>query len=77
MSTTVLALDRTGVAPDGRVALVIERHGSLHIDDVRDVVEPLGFAVVLCASARRRLTARTYDCPDADSASGRATAALL
>ena len=77
MSTTVLALDRTERAADGRVALVIERHGSLHIDDVRDVVEPLGFAVVLGAGARRRLTARTYDCPAADSASGRATAALL
>ena len=61
MSTTVLALHRTVAAPDGRVALVIERHGSLHVDDVRAAVEPLGFAVVLGAGARRRLTARTYE----------------
>jgi hypothetical protein len=77
MSTTVLALDRTEVAPDGRVAVVMERHGSLHVDDVRAAVEPLGFAVVLGTGARRRLTARTYDCPAADSERGRATADLL
>lgn len=61
MSTTVLALHRTVTAPDGRVALVIERHGSLHVDDVRAAVEPLGFAVVLGDGAQRRLTARTYE----------------
>ncbi|WP_404389775.1 hypothetical protein [Humibacillus xanthopallidus] len=77
MSTTVLALDRTEAAPDGRVALVIERHGSLHVDDVRAAVEPLGFAVVLGAGARRRLTARTYDCPAEDSARVRATAGAI
>ena len=62
MSTTVLALDRTVVSPDGRVALAIERHGSMHLDDVRATVEPLGYAVVLGKAARRRLTARAYDC---------------
>ena len=77
MSTTVLALDRTETAADGRVALVIERHGSLHVDDVRAAVEPLGFAVVLAAGARRRLTARTYGCPAEDSARVRTTAGAI
>ena len=40
-------------------------------------VEPLGFAVVLAAGARQRLTARTYDCPAEESARVRTTAGAI
>jgi hypothetical protein len=45
---------------NGRPVLTVDRHGSLHVDDVRRVAEPLGFAVVLGAPAARRLAVREY-----------------
>jgi len=61
MSTTVLALHRTaGVDRQGRVVLVIERHGSLPVEEVRRIVGPLGFDVVLGRTAQTRLPRRRY-----------------
>jgi tRNA A37 threonylcarbamoyladenosine synthetase subunit TsaC/SUA5/YrdC len=61
MSTTILALHRTaGVDRRGRVRLVVERHGSLPLDAVRDIVQPLGFDLVLGPTARVRLAQRGY-----------------
>jgi hypothetical protein len=61
MSTTVLALHRTaGVDRHGRVGLVVERHGSLPITEVRRLAEPLGFYVVLGPHAATRLPQRSY-----------------
>jgi hypothetical protein len=61
MSTTILALHRTaGVDSSGRVRLVVERHGSLPVHVVRRIVRPLGFDVVLGATASARLPERTY-----------------
>jgi len=61
MSTTVLALHRTaGVDRHGRVGLIAERHGSLPITEVRRLVEPLGFYVVLGPHAATRLPQRSY-----------------
>jgi hypothetical protein len=45
---------------DGRPQLTVDRHGSLHVDDVRRVAEPLGFSVVLGGSAAQRLLVREY-----------------
>jgi hypothetical protein len=62
MSTTVLAFHR--LAGDGageRRTLILERHGSLHVDEVRRIVAPLGFDVELGPLAQRRLAMRSYD----------------
>jgi hypothetical protein len=40
--------------------LTIDRHGSLHIDEVRRVAAPLGFDVTLGPTAQRRLRVREY-----------------
>lgn len=49
-------------APGGsrRPVLTIDRHGSLHIDEVRRVAAPLGFDVTLGPTAQRRLRVREY-----------------
>lgn len=58
MSTTVLGFHRLG--PDRRrPQLVVERHGSLHVDVVREVLDRLGFGLVLGPLAQRRLSQRT------------------
>jgi hypothetical protein len=48
------------VPGDSRPHLVLERHGSLHVDDVRDVLDGLGFGLVIGAKARTRLPQRDY-----------------
>jgi tRNA A37 threonylcarbamoyladenosine synthetase subunit TsaC/SUA5/YrdC len=61
MSTTLLAVHRTaGVDRHGRVVLVVERHGSLPVEEVRRIVRPLGFDVVLGSAAGTRLPQRRY-----------------
>ena len=65
MSTTILAFHK--VAHTGReVRLVVERHGSLPIEQLRSVVERLGFGLDIAPTAVRRLELREY--PDADTA---------
>lgn len=58
MSTSILALHRLAPRHQGRPSLVLERHGSLALEDVRAAVAPLGFDVVLGAGAVRRLELR-------------------
>jgi hypothetical protein len=58
-SVTLLSFHAPSLV-DGRPVLTVDRHGSLHIDDVRRVAGPLGFDVVLGASAARRLAVREY-----------------
>jgi tRNA A37 threonylcarbamoyladenosine synthetase subunit TsaC/SUA5/YrdC len=61
MSTTLLAFHRTaGHDGEGRVRLVVERHGSLPVEDVERVVRPLGFSLVLGPAADARLPQRHY-----------------
>jgi hypothetical protein len=60
MSTSILALHRLAPRANGRPALVLERHGSLPVEDVRAAVAPLGFDVVLGAGATKRLELRDY-----------------
>jgi hypothetical protein len=62
MSTTLLAFHRLA-APreDGRPLLSIERHGSLHVDIVSEVLGSFGFGLQLAATARARLRERDFD----------------
>jgi hypothetical protein len=62
MSTTILAVHK--VAPPstaGRPGLIVERHGSLPLDELHSVVWALGFDLVLGARATTRLHQRDYD----------------
>ncbi|KRD43560.1 hypothetical protein ASE38_04855 [Cellulomonas sp. Root930] len=59
VSTTILGLHRTERA-HGRVHLVLERHGSLHADDVADVLRGLGLGLTIGDRAARRLEPRVY-----------------
>jgi len=60
MSTTLLGFHRLVEGAGGRPSLVVERHGSLPVDDVRAVVERFGFGVVLGPRAGQRLLQRQY-----------------
>jgi hypothetical protein len=61
MSTTLLAFHRTaGQDPHGRVRLIVERRGSLPVEEVERLVHPLGFCLVLGPGGGRRLSQRTY-----------------
>ncbi|HEY3057777.1 MAG TPA: hypothetical protein VGL99_02270 [Chloroflexota bacterium] len=59
-STTILAFHRIG-GTRSRPALRIERHGSLHVDDVRPIVAELGFDLELGPNAQQRLPVRSYE----------------
>jgi hypothetical protein len=65
MSTTVLALHKLGTPDDqGRPTLIVERHGSLHLDDLQELVGQWGFGLALAPLATRRLTQRDYPTPE-------------
>jgi tRNA A37 threonylcarbamoyladenosine synthetase subunit TsaC/SUA5/YrdC len=56
MPTTIVAFHRAyGPDPEGRRRLVVERQGSLHLDDLRRVARRHGLEVVLGPRATRRL----------------------
>jgi tRNA A37 threonylcarbamoyladenosine synthetase subunit TsaC/SUA5/YrdC len=57
MSTSILAFHKLG-EEDGEPALVLERHGSLDIPEVRAAAARQGFRVVLADTARERLPSR-------------------
>jgi hypothetical protein len=48
------------VPGDRRPHLVLERHGSLPVDAVRELVAEFGFGLVLGPRARTRLMLRDY-----------------
>jgi tRNA A37 threonylcarbamoyladenosine synthetase subunit TsaC/SUA5/YrdC len=61
MSTSLIGFHRiAGRDEQGRIRLVLERHGSLPVEQVRRHIHPLGFDVVLGPRARTRLAQRTY-----------------
>ncbi|MGH4026261.1 MAG: hypothetical protein ACRDRV_16935 [Pseudonocardiaceae bacterium] len=63
MSTTILAFHKTaGITAEGRVRLLVERHGSLGIGELRPVLAGLGFELTLAPGAERRLRQRDYGC---------------
>jgi hypothetical protein len=61
MSTTILGFHRVVAVPgDRRPHLILERHGSLHVEDVRSVLASFGFGLVLGPKAKLRLLQRDY-----------------
>jgi tRNA A37 threonylcarbamoyladenosine synthetase subunit TsaC/SUA5/YrdC len=56
-STSIVAFHRD-VRESGRPALVLERHGSLGIDDARTVAERHGYELVVAPNARVRVPVR-------------------
>ncbi|ROS23989.1 hypothetical protein [Cellulomonas sp. PhB150] len=60
VSTTILGFHRVERA-HGRVHLVLERHGSLHADDVSGVLRLLGLGLRIGPRARVRLAPRVYE----------------
>jgi hypothetical protein len=64
MSTTILAFHKLGTpTPGGRPRLFLERHGSMHVDDLRPIVERFGFGLELGPKAQARLSMRVYSHP--------------
>ncbi|MFB7663179.1 hypothetical protein ACFC1R_04415 [Kitasatospora sp. NPDC056138] len=62
MSTSVLAFHRTdGVDEHGRPRLVLQRHGSLPLEQIRQAAERFGFGLALGPGAQQRLAKRQYD----------------
>ena len=60
MSTTILGFHKPGAADARRPGLILERHGSMHVDDVRTVLDGLGFDLTLGPRAHTRLQLREY-----------------
>ncbi|HUQ22010.1 MAG TPA: citramalate synthase [Gaiellaceae bacterium] len=58
MSTSILAFHKLALDEEGRPALILERHGSLGVDDVRAVAGRHEFALVLGEKAHERLPLR-------------------
>jgi hypothetical protein len=58
MSTSILAFHKLERDDEGQPALVLERHGSLTVQDVRGVAAVHGFGVVVGEGARTRLPMR-------------------
>jgi tRNA A37 threonylcarbamoyladenosine synthetase subunit TsaC/SUA5/YrdC len=59
-SVTLLSFHDLARTADGRSTVTIDRHGSLHVEEVRRIARPFGFAVDLAATASRRLEPRRY-----------------
>ena len=58
MSTSIVAFHKLGIDDAGAPAIVLERHGSLDVPDVREAVARHGFGLVLEAGAHERLPMR-------------------
>jgi hypothetical protein len=60
MSTSILGFYELHTDERGRPALMIERHGSLPLDDIADVLYDFGFGYVLGPKAQTRLAQHEY-----------------
>ena len=60
MSTSILGFYELHTDERGRPALMIERHGSLPLDDIADVLDDFGFGYVLGPKAQSRLAQHEY-----------------
>jgi hypothetical protein len=58
MSTTILGFHSQ--AGTRTRHMILERHGSLHVDDVRAMLDRLGFGLTIGPKAQSRLSLRTY-----------------
>jgi hypothetical protein len=64
MSTTLLAFHRLGIgSTEARPTLIVERHGSMHVDDLRPIADRHGFGLALGPKAQDRLPQRQYASP--------------
>lgn len=59
MPTTILSFQKVG-SEGRRPSLVLERHGSMHVDDVRTTLDGLGFGLTIGPRATARLQLRQY-----------------
>ncbi|MGW4500341.1 hypothetical protein ACWENR_17210 [Micromonospora sp. NPDC004336] len=59
-SVTLLSFHAPAGEPEEPPVLTVDRHGSLHVDEVRRAAAPLGLQVRLGPTAGRRLTVRAY-----------------
>ncbi|RKN40583.1 hypothetical protein [Micromonospora endolithica] len=59
-SVTLLSFHAPEGDPEEPPVLTVDRHGSLHVDDVRRAAAPLGLQVRLGPTAGQRLKARSY-----------------
>jgi hypothetical protein len=60
MSATLVSFHKLGPADGSLPRLVVERHGSLDLDQLRAVAAHAGFGLWLAPSAHRRLSQRDY-----------------
>jgi len=60
MAPTVIGFQRISWGPAGQPVLRIERHGSLHVDDLRPILDSHGFGLELGPDARQRVKVREY-----------------
>ncbi|MEU6205779.1 Sua5/YciO/YrdC/YwlC family protein [Micromonospora musae] len=60
-SVTLLSFHRPEGEREEPPVLIVDRHGSLHVDQVRRAAAPLGLQVRLGAAAGQRLPVRAYD----------------
>ncbi|MGH9886780.1 MAG: hypothetical protein ACREBE_14715, partial [bacterium] len=60
MSTTVISFHRPAQV-DGRPALRLERYGSMHVDDVRTLLERFDLGLEIAPAGQERLQQRIYD----------------
>lgn len=58
MSTSIVAFHKLAIDEAGAPAIVLERHGSLDVEPIRELVAAHGFGLVLEAGARERLPMR-------------------
>src|SRR5262245_33336888 len=61
MSTTVISFHRPVGSSDGRPALRLERYGSMHIDDVRAILDRFDLGLEIAPAGQERLQQRVYD----------------
>lgn len=60
MSTSVLSF-HLPVRENGRRALRLERHGSLHVDRIREILNRLDVGLVIAPGGEKRLLSRDYE----------------
>jgi hypothetical protein len=64
MSTTILAFHKlASMTSEDPPRLLVERHGSMHLDDLRPILERYGFGLALGPRAHVRLEKREYAGP--------------
>jgi tRNA A37 threonylcarbamoyladenosine synthetase subunit TsaC/SUA5/YrdC len=63
MSTTILGFHHSAAGSAGHPHLVLERQGSLPIDDVEELLRALGLGLVIGPGARTRPLPRSYELP--------------